>query len=76
MCWYTYRVALAEVDAGLFESCPCWPGKVHVVFLGLDVVHDLWDDCSWCHDYGIVCGILYDIFVIVKSGIVCCVTIK
>jgi hypothetical protein len=43
--WYAYGIALAEVNAGFLEPCPCWTGKAKSVFLWLNVVHNLWDDC-------------------------------
>ena len=61
---------MAEVDTGLLEPCPSWARKVYIVFLGLDVVHDLWDDRSWCHVCGAACAVIYNYFVIVRSGIV------
>ena len=67
---------MAEVDTGLLEPCPSWAWKVYVVFLGLDVVHDLWDDRSWCHVCGIACAVIYNCLVVVESGIVCLVVRK
>ena len=67
---------MAEVDTGLLEPCPSWAWKVYVVFLGLDVVHDLRDDRAWCHVCGIACDVMYSGLVILKSGIICLVTRK
>ena len=67
---------MAEVDAGLFEPCPSWAWKVYAVFLGLDVVHDLWDDSARCHVCGVACDVMCSSLVVVKSGIVCSVARK
>ena len=40
-----HGIALAKVNAGFLEPCSCWTGQAKSVFLWLDVVYDLWDDC-------------------------------
>lgn len=40
-----YGVALAEIDAGILESCSGWAGEVQLVLLRLDIVGDFADDC-------------------------------